>query len=134
MNAKMDSGNTLDMSALNREVDQMLKFYDSCTALSSPENKTDVDKTGTDTAGKEAAHPINELALLSYQVSSRPQALLMLKKGAEYFQQQEPNSPIPLLVNRALRFSEMSFIELIEDIVPDALPRGRDILGVKPKS
>jgi type VI secretion system protein ImpA len=58
---------------------------------------------------------------------------LLLKKGAEYFQTQEPNSPIPLLINRALRFSEMNFIELIEDMVPDAVSRGRDILGIKPE-
>jgi type VI secretion system protein ImpA len=58
---------------------------------------------------------------------------LLLKKGAEYFQNQEPNSPIPQLVNRALRFSEMSFIELVRDIAPDALSRGQDILGIKPE-
>ncbi|MDR0997515.1 MAG: hypothetical protein LBL70_00475, partial [Treponema sp.] len=58
-------------------------------------------------------------------------ALLLLRKSAEYFQKSEPNSPIPLLVNRALRFSEMNFIELLEDIVPDALLRGKEILGIK---
>jgi hypothetical protein len=35
------------------------------------------------------------------------------------------------LVNRALRISEMNFIELIEDMVPDALSRGKEILGIK---
>ncbi|MDR1318634.1 MAG: hypothetical protein LBJ90_03340, partial [Treponema sp.] len=61
----------------------------------------------------------------------RTEALALLKKGAEYFQTQEPNSPIPYLIDRALRFSEMNFIELIEDMAPDAVARGRDILGIK---
>jgi type VI secretion system protein ImpA len=137
MNAKMGGKNVLDMSALNREIDYMLKFYDSCRTSQAK----DISAAG-ETAAKDgdspeasAAATNNEhLSLLSYEVSSRSQALLMLRKGAEYFQNQEPNSPIPLLVNRALRFSDMNFIELIEDIMPDALPRGRDILGVKPEA
>jgi type VI secretion system protein ImpA len=133
MNAKMSGGNILDMSTLSREIDQMLKFYDSCRASSQTENGADETLPG-DSGPEEDASPARQLALLSYQVTSRSQALLMLKKGAEYFQKNEPNSPIPLLVNRALRFSEMSFIDLIEDMMPDALPRGRDILGIKPES
>jgi type VI secretion system protein ImpA len=70
---------------------------------------------------------------MGYQANTRADALLLLKKGAEYFQRQEPNSPIPLLVNRALRFSDMNFLDLIEDMMPDALSRGRDILGIRPE-
>jgi hypothetical protein len=135
MNKKMGGANILDMSALNREVDQMLKFYNSCMAAVSPaEEKNETDETAPATNSGSAASVFTDPALLSYKVTSRAQAVLMLKKGAEYFQTQEPNSPIPILVSRALRFSEMSFIELIEDIMPDALPRGRDILGIKPEA
>jgi type VI secretion system protein ImpA len=69
--------------------------------------------------------------LAAYKPASRADALLLLRKGAEYFQRQEPNSPIPLLINRALRFSEMNFIDLLEDIVPDALSQGKTILGIR---
>jgi type VI secretion system protein ImpA len=69
--------------------------------------------------------------IATFQVSSRTEALLLLRKGSEYFQREEPNSPIPLLINRALRISEMNFLELLEDIAPDALSRGRDVFGVK---
>ncbi|MDR3356751.1 MAG: type VI secretion system protein TssA [Spirochaetaceae bacterium] len=134
MNAKMGSGNILDMSALNHEIDRLIKFYDSCKPSSLVVDGPAAEEGAPEAGSPSEAAPLpaqQQLALLSFQVSSRSQALLMLKKGAEYFKNQEPNSPIPLLVNRALRFSEMSFIELIEDIMPDALPRGRDILGVK---
>ncbi|MDR2782293.1 MAG: type VI secretion system protein TssA [Treponema sp.] len=137
MNAKMGSGSILDMSDLNREIDQIIKFYESCKEASSAETEKLAVETGNsqETTGKLEVTPQDQqLALLSYQITSRSQALLMLKKGAEYFQNYEPNSPIPLLVNRALRFSGMNFIELIEDMMPDALPRGRDILGIRPES
>jgi type VI secretion system protein ImpA len=131
MNAKMGNYNTLDMSALNHEIDFIIKFYDS---YKTGINTAMEDAEATNAPVRDGAGFEGQSAALSNQANSRAEALHFLKKGAEYFQTQEPNSPIPLLVNRALRFSEMSFIDLIEDIVPDALPRGRDILGVKPES
>jgi hypothetical protein len=41
----------------------------------------------------------------------------------------EPNSPIPLLLDRALRVAPMNFLELLENMVPEALTHGKDILG-----
>jgi type VI secretion system protein ImpA len=135
-NSKMSDGSILDMSALVHEIDRMIDFYDSFKTSSAP--PADAPETATtenmgETA-QPAAVPVSNMSLLSYQAGTRAEALMLLKKGAEYFQREEPNSPIPQLVNRALRFSEMSFIELVEDIMPDALPRGLDILGIKPES
>jgi type VI secretion system protein ImpA len=133
MNAKMGGGSILDMSDLSREIGQIIKFYESASSAETEKLAAETGNSQETTGKPEAAPQDQQIALLSYQVTSRAQALLMLKKGAEYFQNYEPNSPIPLLVNRALRFSGMNFIELIEDIMPDALPRGRDILGIKPE-
>jgi type VI secretion system ImpA family protein len=130
MNGEM-VGYTLDMSALSHELDRLAVFYNSHLESLSPASE-DAPGEVSDTPSKGAAPVAGEkVALLSYHAATRAEALLLLKKGAEYFQTQEPNSPIPHLINRALRFSEMSFIELIEDMVPDALARGRDILGIK---
>ncbi|MDR0662597.1 MAG: type VI secretion system ImpA family N-terminal domain-containing protein, partial [Spirochaetaceae bacterium] len=117
MNAKMGDGNILDMSALCREVDHLVNFYDQHEAPAAGENTEEPEAEGAlpGTSAATAA-PGTPLALLSYRASSRTEALLLLKKGAEYFQREEPNSPIPQLVDRAVRFSEMSFIDLIEDI------------------
>jgi type VI secretion system ImpA family protein len=132
MNGKMKGGYSLDMSALTHELDRLDAFYRShldSPAAASPEGASE---EGAESAGQSAPPASGEkISLLSYRASSRTEALLLLKKGAEYFQTQEPNSPIPLLVDRALRFAGMSFIDLLEDIAPDALSRGRDILGIK---
>ncbi|MFP3089615.1 type VI secretion system protein TssA [Treponema sp. TIM-1] len=132
MDAKMGGSYSLDMSALTHELNRLASFYGAHLESLSPvqEGATGDESPGADPspAGGGA-----KVSLLSYHASSRSEALLLLKKGAEYFQNQEPNSPIPLLINRALRIAEMNFIELIEDIVPDALSRGRDILGIKPE-
>jgi type VI secretion system ImpA family protein len=133
MNGKMSGSYGVDMSSLTHELDRLAAFYNSHVESLGSVSEGAAGE-GSDSAGQSAA-PVSggNVSLLSYRASTRAEALLLLKKGAEYFQTQEPNSPIPHLVNRALRFSEMSFIELIEDIVPDALSRGRDILGIKPE-
>jgi type VI secretion system protein ImpA len=135
MNGKMTGSYTLDMSALGHELNRLGAFYNSHLESRNPVVPEDAaEEQAGDSPVKNTAAPGEKIALLSYHAATRAEALLLLKKGAEYFRTQEPNSPIPLLINRALRLSEMSFIELIEDIVPDALPRGRDILGIKPES
>jgi type VI secretion system ImpA family protein len=130
MNGKMQGANTLDMSALLHELDRLAAFYSShLESLGSAPEEAAVESA----PGQSAAAPGEKVALLSYHASTRAEALLLLKKGAEYFQTQEPNSPIPLLIDRAVRFSGMSFLELLEDMAPDAVSRGRDILGIKPE-
>lgn len=70
--------------------------------------------------------------LETYKVKNRNEALLLLKKSAEYFQTAEPTSPVPFLINRALRMANMNFMDLLGEIDQNALDRGREQFGVKP--
>ncbi|MDR1986853.1 MAG: type VI secretion system protein TssA [Treponema sp.] len=137
MNSKMKGSYILDMSALTHELNRLHTFY-TAYLESLASSSGEALGAASDTRASDSATPSvfghgEKVSLLSYHAATRADALLLLKKGAEYFQSQEPNSPIPHLIDRALRFSEMSFIELLEDIAPDALSRGRDILGIKPE-
>jgi hypothetical protein len=127
-NEKMQSGYSLAMSSLIGEINKLCKFYAQYSGGSSGETENIEDGSSITSDAVPASGGFN---LASFIPGTRSDALLLLRKGAEYFQRQEPNSPIPFLVNRALRFSEMSFIDLLEDIVPDALSHGKTILGIK---
>ncbi|MDR3302199.1 MAG: type VI secretion system protein TssA [Spirochaetaceae bacterium] len=138
MNGKMEDGSILTLNSLSREVNRLLGFYDNQLKSFGPTAggaTASADGQGADdsVAPEGGLQNISAGSIMAYQARTRADALLLLKKGAEYFQRQEPNSPIPLLVNRALRFSDMNFLDLIEDMMPDALSRGRDILGIKPE-
>jgi type VI secretion system ImpA family protein len=136
MNGKMKGSYSLDTTALDHELNRLAVFYQShldSLASASPGDADGEAEGSAGSASPSSSAPEGKIALLSYQASTRAEALLLLKKGAEYFQNYEPNSPIPHLIERALRFAGMSFIELLEDIAPDALSRGRDILGIKPE-
>jgi type VI secretion system protein ImpA len=135
VNEKISGVYSLSMTSLVKEIDRLCKFY-KAHLDSYGGNDGVAEGTGSETAEEgtpEGAAGFGSQAvnIASYKPAGRADALLLLRKSAEYFQTHEPNSPIPLLVNRALRLSEMNFVELLEDIVPDALSRGKEILGIK---
>ena len=135
MDEKMQGSHSLNMNSLLAEINKLCKFYanyiQSAGGSSSELAQEDTGAEDTPAQPAEATVRGANINLSAYKPASRAEAVLLLRKGAEYFQRQEPNSPIPLLVNRALRFSEMNFIDLLQDIVPDALDQGKRILGVK---
>ncbi|GHV42096.1 type VI secretion protein [Spirochaetia bacterium] len=128
MNEKMKNG-SITMDSLLRENERLITFYTAQLQSAGVQASRDEAAAAEGEGGAAPAAP--GVKLSAAQANSRTEALMMLRKGAEYFQKQEPNSPIPLLINRALRFADMNFIDLLADIAPDALNRGKDILGVK---
>jgi type VI secretion system protein ImpA len=143
-NGKITGGDTLSLAALTKELDKLIKFFNNYFAAAGETGEKysgeedSVEKTsagGTSgTAGDKRAAPGSAVAgasvnIANYKPATRTDALSLLKKVIEYYQGMEPSSPIPLLLNRALRMAQMNFLELLENIAPEAVTRGRDILG-----
>jgi type VI secretion system protein ImpA len=63
-------------------------------------------------------------------ISSRQDALRALDAVGEFFRRNEPSSPVPLFVERAKRLITMNFIQLLEDIVPEAVEHAKSAAGV----
>lgn len=138
-NAKLTTGYVLTVDTLQKELKRFTSFYekhlmDEDTGVSDVEQDGQlnvVDNGSTDVSAPIVVKSGNKVSVASVKASNRAEALLLLKKGMEYFQAEEPTSPVPYLIQRALRLAEMNFMDLLQDIAPDALSRGRDILGVK---
>ncbi len=134
MNDKMEGGYSLNMGALQKELKRFDTFFARFSG-SSEEAASSAEENVQESAVPAVSDVVVKTAakadLASVRASSRAEALLLLRKGAEYFRSEEPTSPVPYLIERALRVSEMNFMDLLADIAPDALPRGRDILGVR---
>jgi type VI secretion system protein ImpA len=139
-NEKMSGGNTLALMPLAKELDKLIKFFNNQLSLAG-----DPQEEGSEAPAAEGEEPAqgpalrlaggaakaaeNAVNIANYKPAARADALLLLKKVIEYYQNMEPNSPIPLLLNRALRMAQMNFLELLESLIPEALPRGKEILG-----
>jgi type VI secretion system protein ImpA len=64
-------------------------------------------------------------------VRSRQDAVRVLDAVAKFFYENEPSSPIPMFIERAKRLVAKSFLEVLEDVAPDAVPQARQAGGVR---
>jgi len=69
---------------------------------------------------------------LSGEIQSRQDVVRLLDKICEYYSRTEPSSPVPCVLRRAQRLAEMDFMQIIQDLTPDALNQIRQITGEKP--
>lgn len=67
-------------------------------------------------------------------IQSREDVVRMLDRICEYYSQAEPSSPVPLMLRRAQRLAAMNFIEIIEDLSPEALSTVHNVTGTKAPS
>ena len=66
-------------------------------------------------------------------VSNRSDAMRLLDLVVQYYEQHEPSSPLPLLIGRARRLAEMTFIDLLRDLAPDGVSQAETIVGRPPE-
>jgi type VI secretion system protein ImpA len=88
------------------------------------------DTGGQDIATNSAPHP----ELLSGQVTSKQDVLKALDMIVNYYEQNEPSSPVPLLIKRAKRLVGKSFVDIIRDLSPDAISQVRMVSGEQEES
>lgn len=65
----------------------------------------------------------------SSAIRSRADVVRVLDNICEYYSTHEPSSPIPLLLRRAQRLVEKSFMEILQDIVPDSVQQAQIVSG-----
>ncbi len=63
-------------------------------------------------------------------VRSHSDVTMLLGKICEFYQREEPSSPVPLLLRRAERLVGKSFIDIVKDLSPDALSQLKMVAGV----
>jgi type VI secretion system protein ImpA len=65
--------------------------------------------------------PVAAAGRLTGEIQSRDDVVRALDKISQYYARNEPSSPVPLLLNRAKRLATKSFVEIVQDLTPDAL-------------
>jgi type VI secretion system protein ImpA len=68
---------------------------------------------------------------LEGEIRSREDVLRLLEKICQYYERAEPSSPVPLVLKRAARLAEMNFMQLMQDLSPEAISQIRVITGEK---
>ncbi len=63
-------------------------------------------------------------------LSSRADAVRMLKQVADFLRRSEPSSPAPMFVDRAVKLLQMDFAAIVKELMPDARDRIELLGGV----
>ncbi len=93
------------------------------------------EQTDTDSAAADADAPAQAAAPVAKggPINSREAAFKQLEEIASYFRKTEPHSPISYVLEKALKWGNMSLAELIAELIPDASSRERfsELTGVR---
>jgi type VI secretion system protein ImpA len=121
------AGNAPDLELLTRELTTMRKRISPYVVTAVLPAETD---QGTGVAGS-AAGSVQGAFSISGEIRNRQDVALLLDKICAYYARVEPSSPVPLLLKRAARLAEMAFMQIIEDLSPDAIAQIRTVTGEK---
>jgi type VI secretion system protein ImpA len=66
-------------------------------------------------------------------IRTRQDAIRALDAVIAFFESTEPSSPVPLFIERAKRLVAKNFLEVLQDVVPDALNAARAAGGIRDK-
>ena len=95
------------------------------TVLADFSPGSDAETAGGEGATRTGSGP----SVASGTVNSRSDVIRVLDRVCEYYSAREPSSPVPLLLRRAQRLVEKSFMEILEDMVPDGVSQAKIVSG-----
>jgi type VI secretion system protein ImpA len=70
-------------------------------------------------------------AAASGAIRGRADVALLIDRICRYYADNEPSSPVPLILARVKRLVTMDFMEILKDLTPDGVDQFRVISGVK---
>lgn len=104
-----------------------LGHIQSILAEYCPSQQADVADEGAEGAAE--ASDAGAVQAVAAGISSRGDVIKSIDRICEYYAAHEPSSPVPMLLRRAQRLVEKSFIEILEDMVPDGVPTAKLMSG-----
>ena len=97
-----------------------------------PPEAADETATGAAPAAAAPARAAGgQAAAMVTEVSTRADAVRLLGLICQYFRRYEPSSPLPLLLDRALRLADKNFLDILRDLAPDGLKQAQNVVGAR---
>ena len=121
-----------DAEKLLHEMERMLTRF-AVAEAAAPDTAQD-DAMAEEPGGVAAAGPTRASGATAASlntVGTRSDALRLLDLVCQYYERSEPSSPLPLLIRRAQRLAEMSFLDILTDLAPDGLGQARMVTGIR---
>lgn len=123
---KVDYDRAPDIKPLTDLLKPIVNFCDSILETGTQPVTTAGKETLMETTGTSG-----EISSMADQgeIRSREDAIRMLERVCEFMERTEPTNPAPLFIRRAQRLMTKSFVEIIQELVPDSLDQIQRLTG-----
>lgn len=112
-----------DLQALSRPLQKILKLIRADGAGANSALAGD--------AGAPGAAEAVPMSVAHGDIRSRKDAVRQLELVCQYLERNEPTNPAPLLIQRAIKVMEMSFMDIVKNMAPDGLNQAMFITGAE---
>jgi type VI secretion system protein ImpA len=125
LEAKTGRGDHIDLKPL-RNITHLLRQKCSAVGGTAQDDDVPVDEAANAVGAARSGGAVRG------EISTRQDALQMLDKVISFLERTEPGNPAPLLIQRAKRLVGVSFMDIMNDLAPDALGSIQNITGKPP--
>ncbi len=136
---QVGSLNSPEFDPLRKELESISRFHRMWLKQFETEQPAEPEVVAADSSGTSspaerptAVAPVVKFA--SGTPGNRAEALEALEKITNWFESNEPSSPLPMLLKRARRLASMSFMEILKEISPDGVSQAVTVGGPEAES
>ncbi|HXD35504.1 MAG TPA: type VI secretion system protein TssA, partial [Rhodanobacter sp.] len=116
-----------DLKALIGDIHELKKFVEAQLARRMPQDEAAGEYEAEE--GAEAGASGHAKPVASGRIENSQDVIKRLDELCEYYAKNEPSSPIPLLLGRAKRLVDKSFLDLLNDLAPGGVSELQVVSG-----
>ncbi len=136
LDTTLGSGNGVNLDALHKLLGEMSHAIQPYAGGDAPAGGATGESTEGDGAATGAGEGGGRVAArsgpaVSGTIQTRGDVIKALDLICDYYRENEPSSPVPLILQRAQRLVAKDFMEIMSDLTPDALSQLQIITGKK---
>lgn len=124
----IDSNHYLKWEALKKTLNGMHAFYQQGMTKLPVGNS--VDEVAEPSEAETEIGPV-KLQTIAGTIQSRADVVRTIDMICDFYQSNEPSSPIPLLLQRVQRLVDKDFLTILQDIAPDGVSQAALVAGVE---
>lgn len=122
------AGAAPDLNEIARVLRPAQVFYEGVAP--APAAGAEAEQVEEGAAVEAGAGPVTR-ARPAGPLATRADALKLLRQISDFVKQNEPSSPAPIFIDRAIKLMEMGFVDIVRELMPDARDRIELIGGIK---
>ena len=108
------------LQGIHKFIDEKIRYREDLEGISNGDAEGGVIPSGSENIKRKRAG-----------ITSREDVMKAIDEICNYFDRNEPSSPVPLVLRRAKKMVTMDFMEILRDMTPEGVGQAETICGVK---